>query len=106
MVDFGFTIIIILFVVYYLAVLIKEHRMLDDPKDILEKFLSVTLMYAGISLIFFSITGEPLLGESPQTYNVYIFIIGFIAVLWTIPNLLKEFEFFNKFITKPKRKTK
>tara|TARA_Y100000310_G_scaffold281798_1_gene302563 strand:- start:1949 stop:2269 length:321 start_codon:yes stop_codon:yes gene_type:complete len=106
MVDFGFTIIIILFVAYYLAVLIKEHKMLDDPKDILEKFLSVTLFYAGISLIFFSITGKPFLGDSPQTYNVYIFIIGFIAVLWTIPNLLSEFAFFKTFLNKSKKKKK
>lgn len=106
MVDIGFIIIIALFVTYYFAVLIKERKIIDDPKDILDKFLSMTLFYAGISLIYFSVTGNPFLGDSPETYNVYIFIIGFIAVLWTIPNLLSEFSFFRKFLNKNKIKVK
>jgi len=34
-------------------------------------------------------------------------IIGFIAVLWTVPNLLSEFDFFNRFVERgkvPKKK--
>jgi len=75
---------------------------MHDPGEILEKFLSVVLLYAGISLIYFAITGKPFLYDSLETYSVYIFIIGFIAVLWTIPNLLQEFAFFQKFMKKRK----
>ena len=98
MVDFAFIVIIVSFIIYYFAVLILERKIIQDPKDILDKFLSTLLLYAGISLIFFSITGRPLLGESTETYNVYIFVIGFISILWTVPNLLKEFTFFNNFL--------
>ena len=113
MVDTGFIAIIVLFLIYYFAVLIVERKIVQDPKDIIEKFLSVLLFYAGISLIYFSLTGNPLLEDTTETYSVYIFIIGFIAVLWTVPNLLQEFTFFQKFldhrtnklkIRKPRRK--
>jgi len=105
MVDFAFIVIIVTFIIYYLAVLILERRIIQDPKDILDKFLSTLLLYAGVSLIYFSVTGKSLLGESTETYNVYIFVIGFISILWTVPNLLKEFTFFNNFLkNKPGKK--
>ena len=81
--------------------------MLHDPKEIISKFLSVILFYAGISIIYFSLTGKPFFTESTETYNLYIFIIGFVAILWTIPELLSEFKFFKKFMngdTKKKKK--
>lgn len=95
---------IVIFVIYYLLVLIFEKEVIDDPKEIIEKFLSVILLYAGISLIYFSLTGNPLFNESPETYSVYIFIIGFIAVLWTVPHLLEKFYFYKKFLKKSKKK--
>ncbi|MBT4135245.1 hypothetical protein HOD75_00310 [archaeon] len=104
--DFGFLIIITIFLVYYFAVLIIERNIIQEPTEIIEKFLSVTLMYAGISLIYFSMTGKPFLGDSEETYNVYIFIIGFIALLWTIPNLLDKFGFFHNFLNGKQDKKK
>lgn len=97
MASFGYLVIIGVFVLYYLLVLIFERKILSDPREILEKFLSVALLYAGISLVYFSVTGNPLFGESMIEYYVYIFLIGFIAILWAIPNLLSEFWFFRKF---------
>lgn len=104
MVGLGFTIIIVAFLIYYFSVLIVEKKIIQDPKHILDKFLSTVLLYAGISLIYFSITGQPLLGESTEVYNVYIFVIGFISILWTVPNLLKEFTFFTNFLNKASKK--
>ena len=101
--NLSYIIIISAFLLYYLLVLIIERKVVQDPKDILDKFLSTVLLYAGISLIFFALTGKPLFDESPETYNIYIFIIGFIAVLWTIPNLLLEFRFFRKFAHKKQK---
>jgi len=104
--DFGFLVIVAIFVAYYIAIIYFEGKILQDPKDILEKFLSVLLFYAGISLIYYSITQKPLFGSSIESYYVYIFIIGFIAVLWTGPNLLEEFKFFRRFVNKVKKKAK
>ena len=97
MISLEYIIIVSVFVVYYLAVLIKEKRIIRDPKVIIGKFLSVILLYAGVSLIWFSITGNPFLEATPESYSVYIFIIGFVAILWTVPDLLDEFRFFRKF---------
>lgn len=96
--DGGFIAIVGLFILYYLLILFVERKIIQDPKDIIEKFLSVVLLYAGFSIIYFSLTGKPFLSDTTQSYNVYIFIIGFIAVLWTIPNLLREFTFFQNFL--------
>jgi len=103
MATIGYLIIISVFILYYLLILIFEKRIVDDPKEIIEKFLAITLTYAGISLIYFSLTGEPFLTDNVSEYYVYIFIIGFIAVLWAIPNLLSEFRFFRKFVGKRKK---
>jgi len=94
--------IIAIFIIYYLILIIKEGKVLQDPTEILEKFLSVVLLVAGVALIYFSLTGNPLPGDNIENYFVYIFIIGFIAVLWTIPNLLEEFRFFKRFINRTK----
>jgi len=96
-------IIILVFLVYYFTVLFTQRRIINDPKEIIDRFLSVILLYAGISLIYFPVTGKPFLGDTQETYNIYIFIIGFIAILWTVPNLLQEFKFFNNFMNKKKR---
>ena len=106
MMDIGFLIIIGVFLLYYFLVLFNEKKIISEPGDIIDKFLSVTLLYAGISIIYFSITGRALFSETEDSYKIYIFIIGFISVLWTIPNLLKEFEFFQNFISKGKKKKK
>ncbi len=102
MISLDYLIIISVFVIYYLAVLIKEHKIIRDPQEIIGKFLSVILLYAGVSLIYFALTGQPFPGSSPENYNIYIFIIGFVALLWTIPELLEEFKFFRNFGKKKK----
>jgi len=107
MVDTGYIIIIVSFLIYYFLILIQERKILEDPRVILEKFLSMVLLYAGISLIYYSITRKPFFGDNIDSYFIYIFIIGFIAVLWTVPNLLSEFDFFNRFVERgkvPKKK--
>ena len=104
MIEVSYLIIIGIFLIYYFLVLISEKKIIKEPSEIIDKFLSVILMYAGVSLIYFSITGQPFLTDSPETYNIYIFVIGFIALLWTIPNLLENFKFFQKFMNKRKRK--
>ncbi len=104
--DLGFLIIIGVFLVYYFAVLFIEKKVIHEPKDIIDKFLSILLLYAGISIIYYAITGQPFLTDNEESYSIYIFIIGFVALLWTIPNLLKEFRFFNKFIKKGEKLTR
>ncbi|MBT3323654.1 hypothetical protein HN681_00935 [archaeon] len=102
--DIGFLVIIVTFLIYYFSLVIIERKLVSEPKDIIDKFFSVTLTYAGISLIYFSITGQPFLTDSESSYNVYIFIIGFVAVLWAIPHLLKEFKTFRSFFKIKKKK--
>ena len=93
MIDISYLLIILVFLIYYFLVLIIERKSLQKPEEIIEKFLSILLLYAGASIIYFSLTGKPFLSDTEDTYAVYIFIIGFIAVLWAIPTLLKEFGF-------------
>jgi len=102
--DPGYLIIIVVFLIYYFSILFIERKIIQDPGEILEKFLSVILLYAGISILYFALTGKPFLQDTTESYRVYIFIIGFIAILWTIPNLLEEFSFFNKFLNKKKKR--
>lgn len=102
--DPGFLIIIGVFLLYYLIVLFVEKKMISEAGQIIDKFLSILLLYAAISIIYFSLTGKPFLTENENTYDVYIFIIGFVALLWAIPNLLKEFSFFDKFLKKGEKK--
>jgi len=102
MISSASLLIVGLFLVYYFSLLIFEKKIIDDPKEIIGKFLAISLFYAGVSIIYYSLTGKPLLGESESTYAIYIFIIGFIAILWTIPELLSEFRFFKKFTKKKK----
>lgn len=106
MASLDYIIIVSIFILYYLIVLIFEKKIIEDPNEIIEKFLAILLTYAGISLIFFSITGRPFLGGDVSEYYIYIFIIGFISVLWAIPNLLSEFKFFTNFQKKGKLKKK
>lgn len=98
--DFGLINIIAIFIVYYILIIIIERRVIQDPKTIIDKFLSVIFLYAGISLIYYSITSKPFFGSTQESYQIYIFIIGFISFLYTFPNLLKEFSFFQKFLDK------
>ena len=104
MISIEYLIIIGIFLIYYLFVLIKERKIIKEPGEIISKFLSVILLYAGISLIYFSLTGKTLFSASEESYNIYVFIIGFIAILWTVPELLTEFSFFQNFLKKKKRK--
>jgi hypothetical protein len=104
MVALSYLLVIGAFLIYYLSIIFFERKIVDQPTDILEKFLAITLIFAGISLIYYSITGQPFLVESADEYNVYIFLIGFIAVLWAVPNLLSEFSFYKKFFDKKKKK--
>ena len=100
MVTIGFIAAVVLFLIYYFLVLYFEKKLITDPKEIIENFLSVLLLYVGISITYFAITGKPFLDDSPQTYNIYIFIIGFIALVTSVTHLLKEFSFFQGFIRK------
>jgi|TARA_B100001971_G_C18152139_1_gene516429 uncharacterized membrane protein len=104
MISLGYLIVVGLFLLYYLLVLIFEKRMIHDPKEIIGKFLSVILFYAGVSIIYFSLTGEPLYGDSIENYSIYIFLIGFVAFIWAVPDLLSEFKFFRKFMDDGKKK--
>ena len=96
----GYLFVVGLFVFYYFLILLIEKRIVNDPKIIIAKFLSMVLFYAGVSLIYYASTGKPFMGDPIENYNLYIFIIGFIAVLWTLPDLLSEFNFFRGFLTK------
>lgn len=104
--EIGFGAIIAVFLGYYIAVLLFEKKMIYEPKDIIEKFLAVTLLYAGISIIYYSVTGRPFFGDTIESYKIYVFIIGFIAILWAVPVLLSEFEIFNNFINHKKIKVR
>ena len=96
-IDIGFIVIIVAFLLYYFSLIFVERKLVHEPKEIISKFFSVTLLFAGISLIYYSITGQPFLNDNEGSYKVYIFIIGFVAILWTVPHLLSEFKFFRKF---------
>lgn len=98
----SYLLIIAVFVIYYLLLIIIEKRVIHEPKEIIEKVLAVALVYAGISLIYFSLTGKPLLSGDESEYYLYMFIIGFIALVWAIPDLLIEFKFMKKFMKKNK----
>ncbi|MBT3985139.1 hypothetical protein HOD38_00300 [archaeon] len=98
--DWSIIVIICIFLVFYIATFIDQKTLITDPKEILIKFLAVVFLYAGISLIYFSITGSPLFTTNTEVYNVYIFIIGFIALLWTIPFLIKDYSFYRKWFKK------
>jgi hypothetical protein len=89
-------VIIGIYLFYYIMIFLDQKRIITEPKEIIMKFLAVVFLYAGISLIYFSVIGKPLFTDNPESYNVYIFIIGFIAVLWTVPFLLNDFKFFRK----------
>jgi len=103
MINMTYLSIIIIFILYYLFVLIFERKMIHDATNIIEKFLAVLLGYVGIALIYFSVTGKPFLGNDVTDYSVYIFIIGFISVVWAVPTLLSEFRFFKRFMKKKKK---
>ena len=103
MISPGYIAIVGIFIFYYILVLIVEKKILNEPRKIITRFLSVILLYAGIGIIYYSITGDPMLGDSQDNYNLYIFIIGFVAILLTVPDLLSEFSFFKKFLIKHKR---
>ena len=98
--DWSIIVIICIFLVFYITTFIDQKTLITDPKEILVKFLAVVFLYAGISLIYFSITGSPLFTTNTEVYNVYIFIIGFIALLWTIPFLIKDYSFYKKWFKK------
>ena len=104
--DLNFLLVAMFFALYVLIVLIIERKIIFEPRELLEKFLAFMLLYAGISIIYFSITGEPFLTETEASYRTYLFLIGFIAMMWSIPNILSEFTFFKQFMEdkKPKKK--
>ena len=104
--DLGFIIIAFVFVAYILIVLLVEKKIIFEPREILEKFLAFSLLYVGFSIIFFALTGRPFLNESDDSYRLYLFLIGFISMLWAIPNILSEFTFFHKFMEKSNKKRK
>ena len=104
MIDQGYLLIVAIFLLYYFLVLIKEKVLMEDPREIIDKFLSILLLYAGISIVYFSLTGKNFLSNTEESYSVYLFIIGFIAILWTVPNLLKEFAFFRRFLNNGRKK--
>ena len=104
--DLNFLLVAMFFALYVLIVLILEKKIIYEPRELLEKFLAFMLLYAGISIIYFSITGEPFLTETESSYRTYLFLIGFIAMMWSIPNILSEFTFFKQFMEDKKIKKK
>lgn len=98
MVDFGYIIIVASFLIYYFVVLVVEHKVISEPREIFEKFLSFGLLYAGISILYYAVTGTPFLNDTERSYTLYLFIIGFMAILWTVPNILSEFKFYRRFL--------
>ena len=96
MTEFGYVYIVVIFIAYYLAIYFIEKRTMTDAKEIIEKFFDVLLFYAGISIIYFSLTGKPFFGDSLQTYRLYIFIVGFISIIWSVPKLLREFKYLRR----------
>ena len=103
MISLEYIVIVSAFIIYYLIVLLVEKRFIREPSEIITKFLAVLLLFAGVSLIYYSFTGKPFLTDSDQNYSLYIFIIGFIAIIWTIPELLSEFKIFKKYTKKDKK---
>lgn len=100
--ELSFLIIAGLFILYILVILYVEKRIIYHPEDLLEKFLAFMLLYAGISIMYYATTGRPFLNESETSYTTYLFLIGFIAMMWSIPNILSEFKFFKKYMFKKK----
>ena len=98
----SYLMVILLFVLYYLFLIIIEKKLMSEPKDIIRKVLSVAFFYAGISLVYYSLTGSPFLSGDIKEYNFYIFMIGFIALVWAVPELLCEFKYFKQFFKKNK----
>ena len=94
--NISYLIIIGIFLIYYLLVALVEKEFIVEPRHVIEKFLAVVLLFAGFSLIYFSVTGNPFLTDSINDYFIYVFVIGFIAMLWAIPTLIMEFTFFQK----------
>ena len=100
--DIGFLIIAGMFVLYYLLLVIFPRKLLSNPIEIIEKLFSIALIYAGISLVYFALMGKPFLSDSLETYQFYIFMIGVIAIFWSVPDLLEEFNFYKKYFKKKK----
>src|SRR5690606_15014039 len=98
--DAGFVIIAGSFLIYVFLLFHKERKILSNTHDIIDKFLAFLLLYSGISIIYYSITGEPFLNDSEESYSVYLFIMGFIALIWSVPTILSEFTFFKKYLKK------
>jgi len=106
MANIGYLIIIGLFLLYYIAIAYFEKEFITEPRKVIEKFLAVVLAFAGFSLMYFSLTGQPFLTDSINDYFIYIFVIGFISLLWAIPTLLLEFSAIRRFNRKFKRDNK
>ncbi|MFH1972750.1 MAG: hypothetical protein ABIJ18_04715 [archaeon] len=104
--NWDIIVVIIIFLVYYITLFIDRKTIITQPKDIIMKFLAIVFLFAGVSLIYYSITGQPLLADNTQSYNVYIFVIGFIAVMWSFPFLMKEYRFFNRIFIRNEQEIK
>lgn len=102
--DVGFIIIAASFIGYLLLLLYFERKFLFEPRDVLDKFLAFSLLYAGISILYFAFTGETFLSESESSYRLYLFLIGVMSILWSVPTILGEFQFFKDFEKKGPRK--
>tara|TARA_Y100000310_G_scaffold280461_1_gene300203 strand:+ start:1408 stop:1659 length:252 start_codon:yes stop_codon:yes gene_type:complete len=72
--------------------------MITNPSEIIGKFFMIVLLYLGIVLIYFSFTGKPISPDEFKAMSIYIFITGFMAIMISIPNLLKDFGLFKKVI--------
>jgi len=72
--------------------------------SIVSKLIIVLIFGLVSSLIYFSLTGKAVFDRYINEYYIYIFIIGFIAVLWAVPNLLSEFRFFKNFERRAKKR--
>ena len=87
-----------IFLIYYLATLIFNKKLITDSGEIISKFFTSLLLYGGVLLIYFSFTKESLPNSGFQEITIYFFIAGFLAIMFSLPNLLKDFGQFKKII--------
>ena len=98
--SIAYMIILAVFLIYYFLLLIFEKKILGDVKEIVLALLSIIIVYAGVALIYFSLTGKAFFGGDTADYSVYTLIIGFVSALWAIVHLLSRFKVFRKFVKK------
>ncbi|MAG78991.1 hypothetical protein CMI40_01295 [Candidatus Pacearchaeota archaeon] len=104
--GFDLGIIVAIFLVYYFLVFAINKRMITNHSEVIGKFFMIVLLYVGIMLIYFSFVGRPISPDEFKILSIYIFITGFMSIMISLPNLLKDFGFFKKVIFTRRRSEK